>query len=323
MSTNAQLSPTFGFVRSSKRCECRLNKRLSSSRAFHFNRELHKREEQQVETCPGSRSGQGQLRDWFFRSGLVSFLFSPRRLWKQQQVWSAEHGGPERVLRRGGERLSESAVLWAPAPLQHPHPGQLWAGGHHRHQAAQVHVLLLPLLSTRGERNHFGSRFCSSLVVFGGSEHEPPPSLPHSWRCRLPPVTQWATSYNSGTLSPLNSSWLTSTTSRFWRSTGPSADGAASQRSTSRWVQPNSHIDNTRPLWTRPGGQWCWLSSRTIAWVAGTLYLHLFWASRWQRVGLQLLPWALFSYAGLYSNAAGVTFPLFPDRSSPSMKSVK
>lgn len=72
-------------------------------------------------------------------------------------------------------------------------------------------------------------------------------NLPHSWRCRLPPVTQWATSYNSGTRSPLNSSWPTSTTSRFWRSTGPSADGAASQRSTLRWVQPNSHIANTRP----------------------------------------------------------------------------
>lgn len=65
------------------------------------------------------------------------------------------------------------------------------------------------------------------------------PNLPHSWRCRLPPVTPWAISYNSGTLSPLNSSSPTSTTSLFWRSTGPSADGAASQMLTSRWVHAN------------------------------------------------------------------------------------
>lgn len=65
------------------------------------------------------------------------------------------------------------------------------------------------------------------------------PNLPHSWRCRLPPVTPWATSYNSGTLFPLNSSSPTSTMSLFWRSTGPSADGAASQMLTSRWVHAN------------------------------------------------------------------------------------
>lgn len=65
------------------------------------------------------------------------------------------------------------------------------------------------------------------------------PNLPHSWRFKLPPVTPWVTSSNSGILSPLSSSLPTSTTSLFWRSTGPSADGAASQMSTSRWVHAN------------------------------------------------------------------------------------
>lgn len=68
------------------------------------------------------------------------------------------------------------------------------------------------------------------------------PDLPHSWRCRLPPGTPWATSYSSGTLSPRNSLWPTNTTSLSWRSTGPSADGAACQTSTSRWVHPNAQI---------------------------------------------------------------------------------
>lgn len=119
-----------------------------------------------------------QVRVWLVGSGLFSCLFSPHRLRKQQQVWSAEHRGPERVLRRGGERLSESAVLRPPAALQHPHPGQLRAGGHHCHQAAQVHVLLLPLLSTRGEQNSFGSGFYSYLVIFGGCGYKSRPTSP-------------------------------------------------------------------------------------------------------------------------------------------------
>lgn len=86
-------------------------------------------------------------------------LCSPRRLRKQQQVRSPQQPGPECVLRRGGERLSEPTVLWSPAPLHHPRPGQLWTGGHHCHQAAEVHVLLLPLLSTRGEWNGFCSAY--------------------------------------------------------------------------------------------------------------------------------------------------------------------
>lgn len=127
--------------------------------------------------CAGSWWGRAQVGDRLTRSGLLSCPFSPRRLRKQQQVWSAKHRGPERVLRCGGERLSESAMLRPPAPLQHPHPGQLWPGGHHHHQAAQVHVLLLPLLSTRGELNRFGSSFDSSVVILGGSKYKSPPQL--------------------------------------------------------------------------------------------------------------------------------------------------
>lgn len=40
-------------------------------------------------------------------------------------------------------------MLWAHALLHYPRPGQLRAGDHHRHETAEVHVLLLPLLSTR------------------------------------------------------------------------------------------------------------------------------------------------------------------------------
>lgn len=47
----------FWFVR---RDESRFIKCLSSSRCFHFNPELDKREEQQVKTCQGSRSGRGR-----------------------------------------------------------------------------------------------------------------------------------------------------------------------------------------------------------------------------------------------------------------------
>ncbi len=64
------------------------------------------------------------------------------------------------------------------------------------------------------------------------------PSL--SWRCRLPPVTQWGMLYNSGTRSPLNSSWRTNTLSLYWRSMGPSVDGAAFQMLTLRWVFLNT-----------------------------------------------------------------------------------
>lgn len=183
-------------------------------------------------------SVSAQVKVWLVGSGLFSCPFSPHRLRKQQQVWSAQHFGPERVLRRGGERLSESAVLRPPAALQHPHPGQLWAGGYHCHQAAQVHVLLLPLLSTRGEQNTSGSSLLFSCHIWR-MWIQISPNLPHSWRCRLPPVTLWATSYSSGTLSPLNSLSPTSTMSLFWGSTGPSADGAACQMSTLRWVHPN------------------------------------------------------------------------------------
>lgn len=61
---------------------------------------------------------------------------SPRWFRKQQQVWGAQRHGPERVLRRRGERLPESAVLRPHALLHHPRPGQLRARDHHRHQAA-------------------------------------------------------------------------------------------------------------------------------------------------------------------------------------------
>lgn len=94
-----------------------------------------------------------ELSVWWIGSGLSSCSYSPGWLRKQQQVRGTELRGPERILRGGGERLSESAVLRAPEALQHPHPRQLRPGGHHHHQAAQVHVLLLPLLSTRGEWN--------------------------------------------------------------------------------------------------------------------------------------------------------------------------
>lgn len=67
-------------------------------------------------------------------------------------------------------------------------------------------------------------------------------SLLLSWRCSLPPVTQWGTLYNSGTRSPLNSSSQMNTLSLYWRSMGPSVDGAASQMLTLRWVYPNTEI---------------------------------------------------------------------------------
>ena len=87
---------------------------------------------------------------------------SPCWFRKQQQVWSPQLLGPERVLRRGGERLSESTVLRSPALLHHPRPGQFRTRDHHCPQATQVHVLLLPLLSTRGEWNHFPT--CSLCI---------------------------------------------------------------------------------------------------------------------------------------------------------------
>lgn len=72
--TCSNLGP-FWFVQTRKRYEYRFNKRLSSSRCFHFNPELDKREEQRSKPArghaqdrarvrtgsgSGSRSGQGQ-----------------------------------------------------------------------------------------------------------------------------------------------------------------------------------------------------------------------------------------------------------------------
>lgn len=92
---------------------------------------------------------------WCFNATQRSYRsylnLSARWLRKQQQVRGEEHHGPERLLRCGGERLPEPAVLRAPEALHHPRPGQLRTGDHHHHQAAQVHVLLLPLLSTGSE----------------------------------------------------------------------------------------------------------------------------------------------------------------------------
>lgn len=68
------------------------------------------------------------------------------------------------------------------------------------------------------------------------------PTIPHSWRCSLPPVTRWGTLRNSGTRSPQNSSLRTSTMSLYWRSTGPSVGGAAFQMLTLRWVNLNTEI---------------------------------------------------------------------------------
>lgn len=92
---------------------------------------------------------------------------SSRRFWKQQQIRGPQQLGSERVLRRRGKRLSEPAVLRPHALLQHPRPWQLWTGGDHRHQAAQVHVMLLPLLSPRGgwDRRYPGS-YSGPDVVF-------------------------------------------------------------------------------------------------------------------------------------------------------------
>lgn len=61
-----------------------------------------------------------------------------------------------------------------------------------------------------------------------------------SWRCRLPPATQWAMWYNSGIPSPLNLLLLTNTTNLYWKFMGLSADGAAFQMLTLRWVYPNT-----------------------------------------------------------------------------------
>jgi len=68
-----------------------------------------------------------------------------------------------------------------------------------------------------------------------------------SLRCRLHPVTRWATWYSSGIRSPLNSSLQTNTTSLCWRSMGPSVAGAAFQMLTLRWVYLNK--DNPLNRW--------------------------------------------------------------------------
>lgn len=198
---------------------------------------------------------------------------SPRRFWKQQQVRSPQLHGSERVLRRRRERLPEPTVLWPAALLHHPRPRQLRTRDHHRHQTAQVHVLLLPVLFARGEWSHWcvtltlcgwnyrtqggsGSWYCLHLTasnltcIFETASIEDlttnrtmfsdNPSL--SWRCRLPPATQWGTLYSSGTRSPRNSSSPTNTASLCWRSTGPSVGGAAFQMLTLRWVYLNTEI---------------------------------------------------------------------------------
>lgn len=242
---NFSNSGPFWSVWSWKSYDYRFNKCLSSSRCFHFNRELDKREEQQVEICQGPQSEQGQGLIYPVWTGLFPIQPSSASKattsmkcgtrwartcstpWRRTTVWIGSAVGP--CAPSASTSWTTSARRWSPSPgrssacpASSPVVYKRWA------EPLWLEVSLF---------RPYIWRIWTQIS----------PILPHSWRCRLPPVTQWATSYNSGTLSPLNSSSPTSTTSRFWRSTGPSADGAASQRSTSRWVQPNTHIDNTRP----------------------------------------------------------------------------